>query len=39
MLKSHKFILTLVLSAPFIWSTEALALSGANHSGTLLLDA
>jgi hypothetical protein len=39
MRKSHKFILTLVLvSAPFIWSTEALALSGANHSGTLLLD-
>ena len=40
MRKSHKFILTVIMvSAPFISSAEALALSGANHNETLLLDA
>jgi hypothetical protein len=40
MRKSHRFVLTvIVVSAPFMSSAEALALSGLNHNETLLLDA
>lgn len=40
MRKSHKFVLTLVVvSAPFVAATEAMALGASNHNETLLLDA